>query len=233
MRDDILYIVVWDSTFNWRISQLRCTFASSIAIHSLIVLANDHWYDLYCRGSQTDQIYIADNPVWTLPPIMSAKKAHESDTRSFTFNIIIYLKSCWTNPFLNISNAPYQVDLQYMPKANRSNCAQSSSADLRPGLIRRSAPGRICRTTPGRKWAHPASKYTCILGILALSQYTKHAHKTKCITTLQLWYYNVYLRLRCCHNYVYYARHYVVQFMLRIHSKSVLVASIWVATKYF
>ena len=46
------------------------------------------------------------------------------------------------------------------PRAHRSNCAQGSSADLRPGLIRRSAPGLIRRTAPGRKWAHPASKYT-------------------------------------------------------------------------
>ena len=49
------------------------------------------------------------------------------------------------------------------PRAHQSNCAQGSSADLRPGLIGRSAPGLIRRTAPGRKWAHPASKYTWLM----------------------------------------------------------------------
>ena len=44
---------------------------------------------------------------------------------------------------------------QTAPRAHPPICALVSSADLRPGLIR--------RTAPGRKWAHPASKYTWYL----------------------------------------------------------------------
>ena len=44
---------------------------------------------------------------------------------------------------------------------HQSNCAQGSSVELRPGLIR--------RTAPGRKWANPVPKYTSCHALLLFS----------------------------------------------------------------